>query len=222
MIGIYVVLLLVPGALALLSRRRLRRGRPGSVTGLDEVALLAGGPDRVGDVLLARMLAREHVRLESLGRLSGTSRRPGDELGRAVASSASSVSHARRIVARHPEVRALVAELARRGLLLDPRRPWVVPFLGYAVLTGLGAGYVARGAGLPEAMLLAASAVAALACGTLAVRRRPLRPTDAGLVALGAAEVHGPLGAVALGGLAAHPDATVAAVGETARPSTTS
>ena len=203
--GFYAVALLVPAALALFSRRRLRAGRPGSVTGIEEVAMLAGGPARVGDVVLARMLARGQAKLNSLGRLYSTSRRPEDALGRA-ALTAATPAGARRAVARHPEVRTLTAELVRRGLLLDPRRPWVIPFLGYAVLSGLGVGYVTRG---PEAALFAVSVVAAIVCGTLAVRRRPGGPTVAGQAALHAAEVHGPLGAVALGGLAAHPDAAI-------------
>ncbi len=207
--GLYAVALLIPAALALVSRRRLRAGRPGSVSSIEEVALLAGGPDRVGDVVIARMLARGQTRLNSLGRLSGTARRPGDELSQA-AWAATTPAAARRAVARHPELRALVADLAGRGLLLDPRRPWVVPFLGYAVLTGLGAGYVAKGAGAPAAVLLAVSGTAAVVCVVLALRRRPTRPTVTGQAALRVAEVHGVLGTVALGGLGAHPDSAVA------------
>jgi len=203
--SLYAVALLVPATLGLISRRRLRAGRPGSVTGLEEVALLAGGPARVGDVVLARMLARGQTRLNSLGRLSRTSRRPGDELSQA-AWEATTLAAAGRAVARHAEVRAIATELAGRGLLLDPRRPWAIPFLGYAVLSGLGVGYVAKGA---AAALFAVSVVATVVCGTLAVRRRPGGPTATGQTALHAAEVHGPLGAVALGGLAAHPDPAI-------------
>ena len=206
--ALYAVALLVPAALALISRGRLRAGRPGSATSLEEVALLAGGPARVGDLVIARMLARGQTRLNSLGRLYRTPRRPGDELSQA-AWAATTPDGARRAVARHPEVRALAAELAGRGLLLDPRRPWAIPFLGYAVLSGLGVGYVAKGEGPGAGVLLAVSVVAAIVCGTLAVRRRPGEPTAAGREALGAAEVHGPLGAVALGGLAAHPDSAI-------------
>lgn len=223
--GIYLFLLLIPMAYAGIAVARARVGTPAAepLRRVEEAALLAGGPERVGDAVVAAMIAREQLRVDSFGRLHRTSSAPDDELGRVavefVRPKGSSPDAVRRGVSESPAVKALVSELTGRGLLVDPedaRRPWKATSVAYGVLIALGVVRLIAGAQTNHPVgFLVALLVLAVALGVFslvwATRPVPVTPTRAGRASLEDAQVlpEGPVGAVVLSGLDSHPDRAV-------------
>lgn len=225
--GLYLGLLLLPVLVAggLFLRRYLRRAEPDRALDFPQVALLAGGRNRLAEAAVADLLEREHLRVDGRGTLRRTPSQPSEALGREVAGQVS--PHATMYVIRRflmrekPVSQPVVDELTTRGLLLDVR---FLKFLGAgtasAYLTLLVLGVVRLHEGLvlqrPVGFLegevaLAVFALVGTAGGLVATYGRPVLRTLAGRRALVAQRYErgglpGAAGAVALGGLAAHPD----------------
>ena len=223
--GIYLILLLIPAAYA-----AVQAGRAGTGTYLteplrrvDEVAMLAGGPDRVADTVIAGLLEREQLRIDSLGKLHRTSLHPSDTLGKTavefVRPAGSSPALVRSVLRDCAVVTALTAELTDRGLMVGPervQRAWRLAAMAYGVLIALGIARLISGtiSGHPVGYLIALlllTVVAVVVTGRKAAKEPPVRATTSGEAALEAARtsrtlVKGTIGAVALGGLANHPD----------------
>ncbi|WP_156754336.1 TIGR04222 domain-containing membrane protein [Actinokineospora pegani] len=203
---------------------------PHSLLTLDELAYLAGGPRRLVEVSLARVLDAGLVRPSRAGRVrvvAGAS--TVHDVDSALLSDAGGYRY-RTVgslvdqVGRSAPVRDIGAALTRKGLLVD-RGFWNGPgaALPFALLFAVGTARVAAGAagGRPVAPLVLLLGVTAAVGVVLARRALPLR-THAGDRVLaeataarvgdfgpGAALLGGVAGLVALGGLAAHPDAEV-------------
>ncbi len=220
--GIYLFLILTPIALAAIQLHRARAGKPvdAPLSRIAEVALLAGGPVRVVDTVIAQLLQREQLRMDSAGRLHRTTLEPADELGRAAAEfvrrHGSSPDGMRWGLRENSAVVALVDELTERGLMVDPRRvrqPWRVAALAYGVLLVLGIARLASSGNHPVGylmgLLLATVVLLVLTCVRAAATPAPA-PTRAGKSALAGARLNGTLvdgevGEVALEGLEHHP-----------------
>ena len=223
--GIYLTLLLIPAAYAAAQAGRARTGTylTEPLRRVDEVAMLAGGPDRVADTVIAGLLEREQLRIDSLGKLHRTSLHPSDTLGKTavefVRPAGSSPALVRSVLRDCAVVTALTAELTGRGLMVDAervQRAWRLAAMGYGVLIALGVARLISGSisGHPVGfliVLLLLAVVAVVVTGRQAAKEPPVRATTSGEAALEAARtsptlVKGTVGAVALGGLANHPD----------------
>lgn len=234
--GLYLGLLLVPAAIAAIQAGRLNTGTyfGEPLTRLEQVALLAGGPERVADTAIAGMLEREQVRLDSAGKLHRTSRHPADELGRVaiefVRAKGSSPDSVRWGLRDSAGVTGLVDELTGRGLLVDQdkvRRAWALAAFGYGAVLALGFVRLVAGAatGHPVGLLiveLLLAVVGIIATATKAAHKPPLRPTAAGRAArddaLDKPILDSAAGTVAVGGLENHPDRDIRAAVNRATP----
>ncbi|MGI6870843.1 TIGR04222 domain-containing membrane protein [Amycolatopsis sp. 3B14] len=128
--ALYAALVLVPPVVRLLGPAllRYRRVRPGAerVTAV-ELAVLAGGPDRAVDLVLADLVRRRWIRVDSGGRLTTTTTRPpGEPLAVAVVLAVSfwrGLATARTLrlhLADSPQIGEVVRGLAARGLVVPP------------------------------------------------------------------------------------------------------
>ncbi|RSD08592.1 TIGR04222 domain-containing membrane protein [Amycolatopsis eburnea] len=222
--GLYLALLLLTALVAVVRLALLARGHAGGAPKrAEELALLTGGRLRAGEVVVARLLDQQVVRLDGSGRVSRVKGSAIDALGRAalqkVGKHGSSVDRVRAAVAEHPELRELETALAGRGLLADPRKArttrvaaavalWLLVVLGVVRLiagasTGHPVGYLLG--------LLVLGLVLAI-FATVKTRNEPqVKATSAGRKAAADARragtlTAGPAGAVAAGGFAGHPD----------------
>ncbi|WP_340683219.1 TIGR04222 domain-containing membrane protein [Amycolatopsis coloradensis] len=221
---IVVVLGVLPLLVALAGTRWLRNRPHGGepLRTIHQVAYLAGGPDRVTDTAVAAALERQVVRLDKAGVLRRSSARPADPFAFAVSEALPKVGIGRvrgPLRASEP-MRSLRAELLADGLALPEGRlhlVWRAALLAQLVLVVLGMAMLLRAVVVTgQAALLAGSSliVATTAFAvTLCLDRahRETWTTKAGELALSRARedpglVTGVTGAVALGGLAAHPD----------------
>jgi uncharacterized protein (TIGR04222 family) len=225
--GLYLGLLVLPVLSAAVRLRLLRRGREGGVhERAEELALLTGGRPRVGEVVVARLLEQQVVRLDGTGRLSRVKGTAADDLGRValgkIGKRGASVDWIRHAVGDQPAVAELEAGLIARGLLADPRKVrsvWVSTAVAAWLLVVLGVVRMVAGSstGHPVGYLLGLVAVGTVAAiaGTVKARKEPsVTATAAGRAAADEARrsgllVAGPAGAVASGGLAWHPDKDV-------------
>ncbi|WP_424185246.1 TIGR04222 domain-containing membrane protein [Actinokineospora sp. G85] len=203
---------------------------PHTLLTLDELAYLAGGPRRLVEVSLARVLDAGLVRPGPAGRVrvvAGAS--TVNDVDSALLSDAGGYRH-RTVgslvdqVGRSAPVRDVGAALTRKGLLVD-RGFWNGPgaALPFALLFAVGTARVASGAagGRPFTLLVLLLGATAVVGVALATRALPLRThagdrvlaeaTSARLGASGSgtALLGGVAGLVAFGGLAVHPDAAV-------------
>jgi uncharacterized protein (TIGR04222 family) len=227
--GLYLGLLLIPLLYAVVRTSVLARGRAGgSPQSVEELALLTGGPDRVGEVVVARLLEHQLVRMDGTGRLHRVKGSPADELGRIavdrVGKTGSSVDRVRTAVSQHRSVTGLAAGLVGRGLLADTRKlrlTWVTTSIAYWVLFMLGVARLIAGASTGHAVgyllgLLVLNVVAVVAVTVRAANAPEANATVAGRTAVETARragtlVSGATGAVASGGLTSHPDQDIRA-----------
>jgi uncharacterized protein (TIGR04222 family) len=225
--GLYLSLLVLPALSAAVRLRLLRRGRAGGVPETaEELALLTGGRPRVGEVVVARLLEQQIVRLDGTGRLSRVQGTASDDLGWAalgrIGKHGASVDWIRHAVGDQPAVAEQQAGLIARGLLTDPRKVrsvWVSTAVAAWLLVVLGIVRLIAGAstGHPVGYLLGLVAVGTVAAIAVTVKARnepSVTATAAGRVAAEEARragtfVAGPSGLVASGGLAGHPDKDV-------------
>jgi uncharacterized protein (TIGR04222 family) len=227
--GIYLFLILIPAVLAAVQVGRARVGRqPGQqLRSLGEVAMLAGGPVRVTDTVVADLVDREQLRFDSLGRLHRTSlHQPSDELGKAavalVRPTGSSLDTIRWDMRDSEPVKQLRDGLVERGLLIDARevrRPWKFAAIAYGALLLLGVVRLISGAsaGHPVGFLVALLVLVLIALVVSVVKAADgpvAKPTKAGKATLDEVWqqqdlIAGTPGSVALGGLSSHPDQAI-------------
>ncbi|WP_409493286.1 TIGR04222 domain-containing membrane protein [Amycolatopsis sp. cmx-11-12] len=222
---LYALAIALPFAIAGLHTLWLRRGfhDGGRLPNVQHVAALAGGTSRVTETVVAAMLEREQARLGGSGRLYRTPLVPVDPLGLELAGALSVIPDywLRAWMSRGPAMRALWADLGRRGLVVAEGRrrlTWRITAAVYAVLLGIGT--VRWIAGVGTWVLIALLVVAlALLIVTLRFGRTDYegRTTAAGREVLAEAEtdqslVSGAAGAVAIGGFAAYPDREIARI----------
>ncbi|MFE6616117.1 TIGR04222 domain-containing membrane protein [Amycolatopsis sp. NPDC057786] len=222
---LYGCLVVLPFLLAGLWAQSLRRGfhDGGRLPSVRHVAALAGGTARVTETVVASMLEREQARLGRSGRLYRTPLVPVDPLGLELYGELSSFPdhELRATMSRGPAMRALWADLSRRGLVVAEGRrrlTWRITATVYAVLLAIG---TVRWIATAGTVLLTVFPVVALALLIVALRFGRTdyegRTTAAGRAVLAEAEtdqslVSGATGAVALRGFAAYPDREFAAV----------
>ncbi|GAB3142294.1 TIGR04222 domain-containing membrane protein [Amycolatopsis stemonae] len=225
--GLYLGLLVLPALYAALRTLVLRRGRRGvSPQSAEELAMLTGGRTRAGEVVIARLLDQQTVRIDGTGRLSRVKGSASDDLGRAavlkVGKHGSSVERVRATVADHPALRELETALTGRGLLADARKvrsTRVSTAVAYWLLVVFGVVRLIAGAstGHPVGYLLGLLAVGVVVAVAVTVKARNSPPAKATAAGRAAAEearragtlVAGPAGAVAAGGFEAHPEKDV-------------
>jgi uncharacterized protein (TIGR04222 family) len=225
--GLYLGLLLLAALFAVVRTSLLVRGRAtGAPERTEEVALLTGGRTRVGEVVVARLLERQAIRIDGTGRLHRVSGSAPDDLGRAalvrIAKTGTSVDRVRSEVWNHPSVTELETGLIARGLLTDVKKlrlTWAFTAVAYWALCVLGVVRMIAGsaAGHPTGFLLGLlvlGTVAAILTTARAAKAPQVKATAAGRAA--AEEAHragtlvaGPAGAVASGGLGDHPEKDV-------------
>ena len=213
---IYLGLVLLPAAAAAIATVPVLAGRRATapLSRIDEVAMLAGGPNHLADTVITTLLAQEKLRMASNGRLHRTSDQTSGELGQAVletiGTGTASVDRIRISLRSYPAVVTLVDDLVERRLLVDPRalrQIWAFATAVYVavIVVGFARLIIGSAKGHPVGYLLALLVLAIVAAVvTTKTYRRPfdIRSTSAGRAAVKAADpglVHGELGAVALG-----------------------
>lgn len=215
----------LPVTVAALHVLRLRRGfhDGDGLPSVRHVAALAGGASRVTETVVASMLERDQARLGGSGRIYRTPLVPVDPLGLELAGHLSAFPdhELRKRMSHGPAMRALWAELGRRGLVVAEGRrrlTWRIAAAVYAVLLGVG---TVRWIATDGTVVLTVLLVVALALLIVSLRLGRTdhegRTTAAGRAVLAEAEsdrslVSGAAGAVAIGGFAAYPDRQVAAI----------
>lgn len=225
--GLFAGLLLLPAIHAGLRAFLLRRGHAGGAPqSAEELASLTGGRSRVGEVVVAKLLERQIVRMDGTGRLSRVRGSASDDLGRAallrVGKNGSSVDRVRTAVWEHPAAAELETGLISRGLLVDARKlrlTWVITAVMYWALLVLGVVRLIAGSssGHPVGYLLGLLVLNLVAAGVTTARAAntpEVKATAAGRAAAEEARragtlTAGPAGAVASGGLSGHPDKDV-------------
>ncbi|NBH05896.1 TIGR04222 domain-containing membrane protein, partial [Amycolatopsis sp. SID8362] len=115
--GLYLALLLLTALVALVRLALLARGHAGGAPKrAEELALLTGGRLRAAEVVVARLLDQQVIRLDGTGRVSRVKGSAIDALDRAalekVGKHGSAVDRVRAAVAEHPELRELETALA--------------------------------------------------------------------------------------------------------------
>ena len=223
---IYLGLLVLPvaaavAAMRLADSRSRRRAGESLLTRVEQLALLAGGPDRVADTLVAELLERDQLRIDSGGWLHPTRKAPADALGRLVVrliGTTATPLHVRLRLAKDPATQALITDLVGQGLLCDMRRfrwIWGSVFTSYCALMILGiVGGALTKHDLPTGILATLPTLGVVAAGLTAgyaIRVWVTRTTSAGRAALAKARhdtalASGAAGVVALNGLTNHPD----------------
>lgn len=225
--GLYLGLLFLVALVAVVRAALLARGRTGGAPDTaEELALLTGGRERAGELVVARLLERQLIRLDGTGRVHRVRGSATDDLGRAalarIGKTGSSVDRVRAEVARHPSVADLEAGLVARALLTDVRKLrrarlltavalWALFVLGVVRLiagssTGHPVGFLLG--------LLALNTVAAVVATVRAANKPQVKATLAGQRAAEEARrartlVTGPSGAVAADGFGSHPEKDV-------------
>jgi uncharacterized protein (TIGR04222 family) len=222
--GLYLGLLLIPLLYAVVRAGLLARGHAGgSPQSAEELAVLTGGPSRVGEVVIARLMERGLVRMDGTGRLHRVRSTSSDVLDRAalerISKTGTSVDLVRTTVWRLPAVTELEAGLAARGLVTDVRklrRTWVLTSVAYWALFVAGVARLIAGSSAGHAVgyllgLLVLNLVAAVVVTARASNAPEPKATAAGRAVAEEARragtlVTGASGAVASGGLVAYPD----------------
>ncbi|WP_439378466.1 TIGR04222 domain-containing membrane protein [Amycolatopsis lexingtonensis] len=225
--GLYAALLLLTALAAVVRLALLARGHAGGTPErAEELALLTGGRLRGGELVVARLLEQQAIRLDGTGRVSRVKGSASDPLGRAallrVGKHGSSIDRVRAAVADHQSMRELETALVGRGLLADPRKArstrvaaavalWLLVVFGVVRLiagasTGHPVGYLLG--------LLALGIVLAIVATVKARNEPQVKATFAGRKAAEEARragtlTAGPAGAVAAGGFGEHPDKDV-------------
>ncbi|MEU5265701.1 TIGR04222 domain-containing membrane protein [Amycolatopsis sp. NPDC021455] len=234
--GLYLGLLLAVALYGVLRARRLSQGDGvAAPERAEEFALLAGGRHRLGEFVVATLLERQLVRLDSTGKLHRVRDTATDDLGRAalarIGKTGNSVTRVADDVGQHSSVAGLEAGLVARGLLTDVRAvrlAWVTTAVAYWALGVLGVARLIAGSatGHPVGyliLLLVLNTAAAIAATVGAANRPRVRITAAGRAAVEKARRAGVLtagaaGTVAAQGLGGHPDKEVRlAVGRAVR-----
>ncbi|MEU4254254.1 TIGR04222 domain-containing membrane protein [Amycolatopsis sp. NPDC026612] len=237
--GLYLALLVLTALSAVVRAALLARGRTGGAPErAEELALLTGGRARLGELVVARLLERQLIRLDGTGRLHRVRGSAPDDLGRAalvrIGKTGGSVDLVGAEVARHPSVPELEAGLVARGLLTDVRKlrlTWLLTAVAHWVLFALGVVRLIAGSstGHPVGFLLgllALNTVAAVVTTIRAANKPAVKATFAGRAAAEEARragtlVSGPAGAVAADGFGGHPEKDVRlAVSRATRQST--
>ncbi|MEU7783696.1 TIGR04222 domain-containing membrane protein [Amycolatopsis sp. NPDC049159] len=225
--GLYLALLLLPALAAAVRGGLLLRGHAGGTPKRpEELALLTGGRRRFGEYVVAGLLDQQVIRLAGNGRLSRVKGTTIDSAGREALSrigkNGSAVERVCDAAAEHKTALELETSLIGRGLLADPRKlrsTWVTTAVAYWVVVAVGLVRLIAGAssGHPVGILLGLLAVGVVVAITVTVKARKPREVKATFAGRAAAEaarragtlVAGPAGAVAAGGLSAHPDKDV-------------
>jgi uncharacterized protein (TIGR04222 family) len=225
--GLYLALLLLAALFAGVRTAVLVRGHAGSAPErAEELALLTGGRTRLGELVVARLIERQVIRMDGAGRLHLVRGTAPDDLGRAalarIGKTGASVHLVRDGVSRHPSVAGLEAGPIARGLLTDARKlrlTWILTAVAYGVLFVLGVVRLIAGSatGHPVGFLLgllALNTVAAVFATARAAKKPEVKATAAGRAAAEEARragtlVAGPAGAVAADGFGGHPDKDV-------------
>jgi uncharacterized protein (TIGR04222 family) len=225
--GLYLGLLLLAALFAVVRAGLLVRGRAtGAPERTEEVALLTGGRTRVGEVVIARLLERQTIRMDGTGRLHRVSGSAPDDLGRAalarIAKTGTSVDRVRAEVRNHPSVTELETGLIARGLLTDVKKlrlTWAFTAVAYWALCVLGVVRLIAGSatGHPIGFLLGLLVLGTVAAVFTTVRAANTPEVKATATGRAAAEearragtlVAGPDGAVAASGLGGHPEKDV-------------
>ncbi|MEV6878848.1 TIGR04222 domain-containing membrane protein [Amycolatopsis sp. NPDC051128] len=225
--GLYLGLLLLTALFAVVRAALLARGDAGGAPErAEELALLTGGRTRVGEVVVARLLERQIVRMDGAGRLHRVRVTAPDDLGQAALSrigqTDTSVDRVAAEVWHHPSVTDLETGLVARGLLTDVRKlrlTSVLTAVTYWALAVIGVVRLIAGSatGHPVGFLvglLVLNAVAAVFTTVRAAKAPQVKATVTGRAAAEEARragtlVAGPAGAVASDGLGGHPDQDV-------------
>ena len=235
-LSIYWIALGVALAFAIVTRIRLRSGRRDASAqsfDVDELAYLAGGPHRVVEASIARLIESEALRSTRRGTVGLTGARTAvNDVDRAVLEDASRYS--RRTlnlmipaVAQKDAVTSIGTRLADRGVLVLPdvakrHLRWGVAPLLLLMVVGIVRWVNGIAIGAPVGWLTLQLVISGV-LAVLLTRSRRLRRTVAGDRVLAGARAGdtggratspamaaaGAVGLVALGGLAAHPDLTL-------------
>lgn len=120
-LALYSIVLLLAGALSLWLPAFLRApGRPGRIDNLDELAMLSGGPVRLADAAMARLLASGQLVQQGRGSFLAKSAVNGETaVERTILRSAQPATWPVIIRAVMPEVKAVERRLAAKGLMLE-------------------------------------------------------------------------------------------------------
>ncbi|WP_290062968.1 TIGR04222 domain-containing membrane protein [Amycolatopsis solani] len=225
--GLYLALLLLTALVAVVRTVLLARGHAGGAPERpEELALLTGGRLRAGELVVARLLEQQVIRLDGTGRVSRVKGSASDALGRAallkVGKHGSSIDRVRATVAEHAAMAELETGLVGRGLLADPRKvraTRVATAVAYWALVVFGVVRLIAGAstGHPVGYLLGLLALGVVLAIVTTVKARNVPPVKATTAGRAAAEearragtlTAGPAGAVAAGGFGDHPDKDV-------------
>lgn len=210
--------------------RASRGGEPARSLDIDELAYLSGGPRRVVEASITRLIEAEALRSTRRGTV-GLIGKPKvvNAVDRAVVEDAGRYSRRTlnlmmAAVAQHESVKAIATRLGELGMLIEPataKRNLRVGILPMLVLFAIGVVRWVNGIaiGAPVGWLTLQLVVTAV-LAVLLTRSGSIRRTAKGDRALEAARsgtrshgvevaVGGVVGLVALGGLAAHPDLTL-------------
>ncbi|SMD16390.1 TIGR04222 domain-containing membrane protein [Kibdelosporangium aridum] len=230
-IGLYIGGVVVAFLLGFVLRKVMwPRERPTGPVTVEEVAFMRGGPFRVVDVAIAQLLQTGAVRVDRSGTLHATGIAGRTSLEQAILQSLRRGRGNARIVKlllrRHPAIRAIRSSLANRGLIQANTFAQVsVMNLPILVVFGIGIARLVNGIRLSRPVdLLWACLIVTF--GLLLARwfsagkvketpagaefRRGLRSfAENAHLRMPVAALTGVAGIVALGGLAAFPDATI-------------
>jgi uncharacterized protein (TIGR04222 family) len=213
--------------------RASRGGEPARSLDIDELAYLSGGPRRVVEASITRLIEAEALRSTRRGTV-GLIGKPKvvNAVDRAVVEDAGRYSRRTlnlmmAAVAQHESVRAIATRLGELGMLIEPataKRHLRVGILPMLVLFAIGVvrwvNGIAIGApvGWLTLQLVVTGALAVLLIRSGSIRRtakgdRALEEARSGGrshgVEMAVGGVGGVVGLVALGGLSAHPDLTL-------------
>ena len=120
-LALYCFVLLLAGALSLWLPAFLRvPGRPGRIDSVDELAMLSGGPVRLADAAMARLLASGQLVQQDKGGFLAQNPVAGETaVERTILHAAQPAAWPVIIRAVMPEVKAVERRLAAKGLMLD-------------------------------------------------------------------------------------------------------
>jgi uncharacterized protein (TIGR04222 family) len=207
--------------------RTARQGEPGRPLDLDEVAHLAGGPRRVVEVSVARLVEAGALRPSRRGTVQATGMPAVNPVDQAVLADAGRHRHRTvtllvNTVSRSPAVLGVAHRLVSVGMLVDPaasrarRRLAAAPLLvllAVGVARWLNGVTIAAPVGWLTLQLILTAVIAVVLLKAPGVQRtaRGDEALDQTRTGGHAALWGGAAGLVALGGLVAFPDATVRA-----------